>query len=163
MSITDREFAELLRSNPELGFEGDLIAATDSRPQSSTNAAYIQESITCEHDLQCAVIAECDRRAVHDDRYGMIYAIPNGGGRSKAEGGRLKAEGVRAGVPDLFLPVPVGMHHGLYIELKWGAGKPRPAQLEWARRLRLRGYRVEFVWDSVAAVLRVIEDYLGEP
>lgn len=33
-----------------------------------------------------------------------IFAIPNGGGRSKAEAGRLKAEGVTAGVPDLFIP-----------------------------------------------------------
>lgn len=33
-----------------------------------------------------------------------IFAIPNGGSRSKREGGRLKLEGVIAGVPDLYIP-----------------------------------------------------------
>lgn len=48
----------------------------------------------------------------------LLYHIPNGGSRHKAEAARLRAEGVRAGVPDLCLPVPRGGFHGLYIELK---------------------------------------------
>jgi len=42
-----------------------------------------------------------------------IFAIPNGGGRSKSAGARLKAEGVSAGVPDLFIPA-----WRLWIEMK---------------------------------------------
>jgi hypothetical protein len=34
----------------------------------------------------------------------LIFAIPNGGGRSMAQGASLKAEGVVAGIPDLFIP-----------------------------------------------------------
>ena len=36
----------------------------------------------------------------------LVFHVPNGGGRSKAEGGILKAMGVRAGIPDLFLLGP---------------------------------------------------------
>ena len=38
---------------------------------------------------------------------GMMYAIPNGGKRHIAVARKLKAEGVKAGVPDIFLAVPV--------------------------------------------------------
>ena len=43
----------------------------------------------------------------------LIFAIPNGGARSKATAGRLKVEGVVAGVPDLFVP-----EWRLWIEMK---------------------------------------------
>jgi len=39
----------------------------------------------------------------------MVFHIPNGGGRSKAEAGVLKAMGVLAGMPDLIL---CGHHDG---------------------------------------------------
>lgn len=46
-------------------------------------------------------------------RGSLIFAIPNGGKRGKAEAGRLKAEGVTPGVPDLFIP-----ELQLFIEMK---------------------------------------------
>ena len=45
----------------------------------------------------------------------LLYHVPNGGSRKKSEAGRFKAEGVKAGVPDLCLPVARGCSHGLYI------------------------------------------------
>lgn len=39
----------------------------------------------------------------------LVFAIPNGGGRSKAEAGILKATGVLAGVPDLLVVGPRSM------------------------------------------------------
>ena len=48
----------------------------------------------------------------------LMYHIPNEGKRSRATGGRLRAEGLKAGVPDICLPVACGGCHGLYIELK---------------------------------------------
>jgi len=50
----------------------------------------------------------------------LLYHIPNGGYRYKTTARRLKAEGVKAGVPDICLPVPRGGYHGLYIEMKAG-------------------------------------------
>lgn len=48
----------------------------------------------------------------------LLFAIPNGGDRNILVAAKLKAEGVRAGVPDLFLAVPRGRYHGMFVELK---------------------------------------------
>lgn len=54
----------------------------------------------------------------------LMFHIPNGGSRNKLEAANLKKQGVKAGVPDLFLPVGRGSYHGLFIELKYGKNKP---------------------------------------
>src|SRR5262245_64718583 len=48
----------------------------------------------------------------------LCFAIPNGGARDVITAGRLKAEGVRAGVPDVCLPVARAGYHGLFLEVK---------------------------------------------
>ena len=48
----------------------------------------------------------------------LLYHVPNGGSRHRMEAAHLKQQGVRAGVPDLCLPVARGGCHGLYIEMK---------------------------------------------
>ena len=97
----------------------------------------------------------------------LLYAIPNGGARSKATAGRLKAEGVRAGVPDVCLPVPRNGLGALYIELKRPGGVPgrakgalRPAQREWLAALQDAGnaVAVAYGWEQARGV---IERYLG--
>lgn len=95
----------------------------------------------------------------------MLFHIPNGGKRGKAEAGRLKAEGVSAGVPDLCLPVPRGGYHGLYIELKRiKGGEVSKSQKEWLALLNRQGYfaMVCFGWQEAA---RTITKYLegGKP
>lgn len=52
----------------------------------------------------------------------LLYHVPNGGSRKKAEAGRFRAEGVKAGVPDLCLPVARGGAQGWPDDL---AGRPR--------------------------------------
>jgi hypothetical protein len=95
-----------------------------------------------------------------DPRWGLLLAIPNGGMRSKAMAGKLKAEGVRAGVPDLFLPVSVGSYHGLWLEMKTRTGgRLSPEQVSWIAHLRLQGYRVECC-PGAAHGVRAISEYL---
>jgi hypothetical protein len=56
-----------------------------------------------------------------------IFAIPNGGARSKATAGRLKAEGVASGVPDLCIPA-----WRLWVEMKrTKGGSLSPEQKDW--------------------------------
>jgi hypothetical protein len=56
-----------------------------------------------------------------------IFAIPNGGQRSRTTGGKLKAEGVSAGVPDLYIPA-----WRCWIEMKREkGGKISPVQKDW--------------------------------
>lgn len=71
----------------------------------------------------------------------LLFHIPNGGKRGKAEAARFKEMGVKAGVSDVFLPVARDGHHGLWIELKrLHDGRPTKAQLEWLERMTAEGY-----------------------
>lgn len=70
-----------------------------------------------------------------------LFAVPNGGQRDKITGGRLKAQGVKAGVPDLMLPVACGGYHGLWIELKKDYKQIlTKEQKEWLAYLSDAGY-----------------------
>ena len=89
-----------------------------------------------------------------------IYAIPNGGARSKATAGRLKAEGVRRGVLDLHLPASRGVHKSLYIEFKFGDGRLSPEQSEFSSYVISEGHAVAVVWDWLLAV-KATEQYLA--
>lgn len=89
-----------------------------------------------------------------------MYSIPNGGKRGRFEAAIMKAEGVRAGVPDLFLPVPRGTAHGLYIEMKVGDGRLSKEQAEFADEAVADGYSVVVAWDWALAKQAVL-DYLA--
>lgn len=85
---------------------------------------------------------EAQMRVGNWPELGMLFHIPNGGKRGKAEAGRFKAEGVKPGVPDLCLPVPT-------------------EQKEWGAKLSARGYcwMVCRGWEEARDVLT---DYLEE-
>lgn len=95
----------------------------------------------------------------------LLYHIPNGGTRDAVEGRHLKQQGVKAGVPDLHLPVARGQYHGLYLEMKTEKGRTSDAQDWWIERLTAQGNFVEVChgWESA---VRVLEWYLslgGDP
>lgn len=89
-----------------------------------------------------------------------MFHIPNGGSRNKIEAARLKMQGVKAGVPDLFLPVARGCYHGLFVELKKReGGRVSKEQRCWIESLEKEGYcaRICHGWD---AARETIEAYL---
>ncbi len=90
----------------------------------------------------------------------LLYHVPNGGKRDKATAARLKAEGVKAGVPDVFLPVARMGYHGFYLELKVGKNKTSPEQDAWLNALKAEGYAVDvsYGWQEAA---HKIARYLG--
>lgn len=115
---------------------------------------------TSEASEQMALMSWAEYARQTMPELGLLHHIPNGGSRNKAEAARFKAMGVKAGVPDLFLPVARGGFHGLYIELKReDAGRASGAQRDWIEALRAQGYRVELChgWD---AAREVIEGYM---
>lgn len=85
----------------------------------------------------------------------LLFHIPNGGRRDKVTAALLKAEGVKAGVPDLCLPVHRGNYHGLFIELKVGSNKPSALQEIWLKQLSQQGYctAVCYGWHEAAEVI----------
>ena len=99
-----------------------------------------------EAQAQEAVVEWCEWHHV------PVFAIPNGGKRNAAEAAHLKRQGVRAGVPDLCIPVARGRYHGLYIEMKVGRNKPTALQAEWIRRLRENGYAAAVCWGADSAI-----------
>lgn len=72
----------------------------------------------------------------------LLYHIPNGGSRNRIEAANLKRQGVKAGVPDLCLPVARGKYHGLYIEMKYGKNKTSENQNKWLMALKKQDYAV---------------------
>lgn len=89
----------------------------------------------------------------------LIFHVPNGGYRNKIEASNLKRQGVKAGVPDLFLPVPNKKFHGLFIEMKWGNNKPTENQDKWILKLSEQGYKVNVCYSSIEAI-ESIKEYL---
>lgn len=112
-----------------------------------------------EHDLQVSIMQEVALRANQNPLWGLCFAIPNGGKRNKAVAGKLKAEGVKAGVPDLFLPVARKGCHGLFIELKVGSNKATKSQSMMIDRLKLQGYCATVIWEAQMAI-NLLEWYL---
>lgn len=91
----------------------------------------------------------------------LLLAIPNGGSRHPIEARNLKLQGVKAGVPDIFLPVARSCYHGLWIELKVGKNKTTSTQDKWIKDLRNQNYRVKVCYGAEEAISVIIE-YLKE-
>lgn len=80
-----------------------------------------------EHELQKRCVTWFRYRYPHLNR--LLFAVPNGGTRNKAEAGKFKAEGVKAGVADLILLLPNYYYHSLNIEMKAGSKQSEEQKL----------------------------------
>lgn len=112
-----------------------------------------------EHQIQTAFIEWCRLKAIKDNRFQNIIAIPNAGLRSWRSGKKLKDEGMAAGFPDVFVFVPSRGYSGLGIEFKTKKGKVRENQSEWINRLNQAGYFATIV-RSVDEAILAVEMYL---
>ena len=117
--------------------------------------------IPTEDEEQMAVIDWAERMTPIYPALKLLHHIPNGGKRSKAEAGRFRAMGVKSGVPDLFLPVPRGGFHGLWIEMKRTKdGKLSENQKWWLKALNSLGYSAQVAYGAEQAI-RQLEEYLN--
>lgn len=93
----------------------------------------------------------------------LLFAIPNGGMRSKATGAKLKEEGMLRGVPDLFFacPSPNKGWHGMFIEMKNGtAPRATKEQEELMEMYTRRGYYCRLC-RSFDEFMDIMEKYLA--
>lgn len=107
-----------------------------------------------EYEEQVAVIEYCELLGI------PVYHIPNEGKRSVYYAQKLKRSGLRAGVPDLCIPVARGGFHGLYIEMKAKGGKVTPKQREWIGLLRAQGMAV-YVCYGAENARRLVDAYMA--
>ena len=106
-----------------------------------------------EHSQQAALFAYIAQQTDYPELK-LAFSIPNGGLRSKATAARLKAEGQRAGVWDIFLPVPRGRWHGLFVEMKVGNNKLTRYQEDFANKLDVwYEFVVCYSWDEARTAL----------
>lgn len=99
-----------------------------------------KKSIDREGMEQAALLSEIELR--YPQVFELIYHVPNGGHRHKLVAVKLKQQGVKAGIPDLVLPMARGGFFGLYIEFK-ATVEPAPvspSQAACIRRLNEQGY-----------------------
>ena len=91
-----------------------------------------------------------------------MHHVPNGGKRDAATATALKRQGVKAGVPDICLPAPKGIYHGLYIELKrQRGGRTSDHQSEWLDALSAQGYKAALCYGWEQAAGTIIEYLTG--
>jgi len=127
---------------------------------------YLARSGT-EHGEQAAVFCWAAQNRTEFPELRWLHAIPNGGGRSMAQGAALKAEGVKGGVADVCLPVVrPGRGNtqfvGLYIEMKKRDGVPSNVsaeQLDFGAFVLAQSYAWVpcFGWQQAT---RLIQSYL---
>ena len=116
--------------------------------------------VPTESQEQIAVINWASYMSNRDPRYGLLFHIPNGGSRGKAEAGRFRAEGVKSGVPDLFLPVPVGVYAGAFVEMKRiRDGRVSEEQKNWLVALQNQGYFAKVCYGAEDAI-RTLKSYM---
>lgn len=89
----------------------------------------------------------------------FMFAIPNGGERNIIVAGKLKAAGVKAGVWDIFLPVPKGSYAGYFLEMKVGKNKLSPLQVNFGLEMKRRCYQTGVFYDWEAAA-KSLQEYL---
>jgi hypothetical protein len=89
-----------------------------------------------------------------------MFAIPNGGLRSKATAAKMAAEGQKAGIWDIFVPIPSGGYHGLFIEMKFNRNKLTDLQKEFGKFATQQGYCCKVAYSAEEAI-EIIDEYLG--
>jgi hypothetical protein len=91
-----------------------------------------------------------------------LFAVPNAAKRTKFERGLNLDLGMKAGVPDLILPVPRGTYIGLAMEMKRVGGRgPSELQEMWLDGLASMGWRTQTCWGANEAI-DLITSYMSQ-
>jgi hypothetical protein len=113
-----------------------------------------------EHTHQVALIRWAKAAELLRPELKLLFAVPNGGMRHPIVAAQLKEEGVKAGVPDLILPIPRYGSGALYIEMKMPKGRVSPEQAIWLQDLEDNGNTslACFGWHEAR---QAVKDYLS--
>ena len=104
-----------------------------------------------EHRLQCACVRWF--RCQYPRLAPFLFAVPNGGARSRTTGALLKAEGVLAGVADIICIPPSASGPVLFIEMKTDKGRLSDAQKQFRDAMTAAGH--------IYVICRSIDDFIN--
>jgi hypothetical protein len=90
----------------------------------------------------------------------LLFAVPNGGSRNKAEAASLKRQGVKAGVADVILQMPGSGYGSLAIEFKAKTGRQSPSQIEFQKQTEKAGNKY-VICKSAFDAIKAIMEYLN--
>ena len=124
-----------------------------------TAKEYKQKTAPSEDVEQMQVLNYCRMMSGAHPELELVYHIPNEGKRSKTAAAVQMRIGLKAGVPDLCLPVARQGFHGLYIEMKSLTGRLSAKQRNWLDRLAEQGYKTAVCYGAEEAIA-VIADYI---
>lgn len=109
-----------------------------------------------EHDEQQAVFDWATFFQCQHPELNLLLANANGQYRP---GQRMEA-GLKAGVPDIQLPIARGPYIGLWIELKVDSRQPSIKQLDWLHLLETHGHKT-LVCQGANQTIIAIQAYLA--
>ncbi len=112
-----------------------------------------------EHQAQVEIFNKVNLLCSKYPELTLLSSSLNGVKLTLGQAKKMKASGMKKGYPDLFLPVPRGKYHGLFIELKVGTNKPTKEQRIWLKTLNNQGYKA-VCCVGVAATMGTILNYI---
>lgn len=113
-----------------------------------------------EHTLQ----SRCVRwfRLTYPTMVHNLFAVPNGGYRTKTTAALMKEEGQLAGVADLILLKRKGSCGALLLEAKVKGNYQSETQREWQKRIEADGY-IYKIFHSLDEFIIIVNEYLNLP
>ena len=116
-----------------------------------------------EFEEQCSIFSWAEMKQIEIPELRLLNSSLNGVRLSIGAAKKAKKAGLRAGYPDLFLPVSRSGYHGLFIELKRVGGRnPEPNQAMWLSSLSNEGYDCYCCRGAEAAIQTIISYLNGE-
>lgn len=101
-------------------------------------------------------------RLTHRDMVHNLFAVPNGGYRTKTTAALMKEEGQLAGVADLILLKRKGACGALLLEAKVKGNYQSETQREWQKRIEADGY-IYKIFHSLDEFIEIVHEYLNRP
>ena len=140
----------------------DLKRLTSRKPSKSGAPPVRRPARHLESELQRACV-QWFRLQYPKDAL-LLFAVPNGGGRSRVEAAIMKAEGVTAGVSDLILLEARGGYGALCIEMKTDSKKSRQrkGQTEWQAATEAAG-NLYVICRTFEEFRARVDDYMALP
>lgn len=153
MRITEDQYQEILQ-RPGVRNQGQEKKNPDPGPKPRKRPS--QQ----EYEEQKKLFIMAGQAAVKHPELRLLNGSLNGVRLNIGQAMKAKKAGMKAGYPDVFLPVSRQGHAGLYIEMKIKGNSPSVEQKWWLRRLKEEGYcccicySASEAWDAIKTYLQ---------